>query len=74
LAASSRRQVALIPDDDDLPEACAIALELRHPVPDCLYLAAAWRLGSPLITADRRFARRAATRHAPVRVVAEDQL
>jgi predicted nucleic acid-binding protein len=67
-------QVALIPDHDDLPEACAIALELRHPVPDCLYLAAARRLNSPLLTADRKFARRAATKHAPVQVLLEDQL
>jgi predicted nucleic acid-binding protein len=66
-------QIALIPDDNDLPEACAIALELRHPVPDCLYLAAARRLDSPLITADRKFARRAATTHAPVQVLAEEQ-
>jgi predicted nucleic acid-binding protein len=67
-------QIALLSEDQDLPEACTIALELRHPLPDCLYLAAARRLGSPLITADRRFARHAATKHAAVRVLAEDQL
>ena len=67
-------QIALIADDDDLPEACALALELGHPVPDCLYLAAARRLDLPLITADRKFARRAATKHPAVQVLAEDQL
>lgn len=67
-------QVALMPDDHDLPEACAIALELRHPVPDCLYLAAARRLDSPLITADRKFAQRAATKHSLVEVLGFDRL
>ena len=67
-------QIELIPDAVDLPEACALALELRHPVPDCLYLAAARRLDSPLITADRKFARRAATAHSRVQVLAEDQV
>jgi predicted nucleic acid-binding protein len=66
-------QIGLIPDDDDLPEACALALDLQHPVPDCLYLAAARRLGFPLITADRRFARRAASKHATVQMLADDQ-
>jgi predicted nucleic acid-binding protein len=67
-------QVALISDDDDLPEACAIALELRHPVPDCIYLTAARRLNAPLITADRKFARRATIEHSAVQVLAVDQL
>ena len=67
-------QIGLIADDDDLPAACAIALELGHPVPDCLYLAAARRLNAPLITADRKFARRAATKHPAVQVLAADQL
>jgi predicted nucleic acid-binding protein len=66
-------QVGLIADDHDLPAACAIAVELSHAVPDCLYLAAARRLDSPLITADRKFARRAATRYAAVQVLAEEQ-
>jgi predicted nucleic acid-binding protein len=34
--------------------ALAIGLALRHPVYDCLYLACALRLGSRLVTADRR--------------------
>ena len=34
--------------------AIAIALQLRHPVYDCLYLACAERVGSQVITADRR--------------------
>lgn len=34
--------------------AIAIALALRHPLYDCLYLACALRLGAHLVTADRR--------------------
>jgi predicted nucleic acid-binding protein len=65
--------ITLIPDDDDLSEACAIAFELRHPVPDCLYLAAARRLNLPLITADRAFAGRAATKYSSVQMLVDDQ-
>lgn len=35
--------------------AAAIALDLDHPVYDCLYLAVAIDAGLPLVTADRRF-------------------
>ncbi len=37
--------------------ALELALELRHPVYDCVYLALAERLDRKLITADRRFLR-----------------
>jgi predicted nucleic acid-binding protein len=46
-------------------------LELRHPLPDCLYLAVAERLGVALITADRAFARRAARRSTLVQILEE---
>jgi predicted nucleic acid-binding protein len=36
-----------------LDQALAIALELDHPVYDCLYLALAYQEGVPLVTADR---------------------
>jgi predicted nucleic acid-binding protein len=52
-------QVFLLPNADDLEAAAKLALELQHPLPDCLYLAAAERLGVALITADRAFVRRA---------------
>lgn len=47
---------------DLLREALRLALELSHPVYDCLYLALALQLVIPLVTADRRFAQ-AVSRH-----------
>jgi predicted nucleic acid-binding protein len=52
-------QIVLLPNADDIEAAAKLALELQHPLPDCLYLALAERLGVPLITADRVLARRA---------------
>jgi predicted nucleic acid-binding protein len=40
---------------EDLAAALRLANELRHPIYDCLYLAAALRLDTHVITADRRF-------------------
>jgi predicted nucleic acid-binding protein len=62
-------QVFLLPNADDLEAAAKLALELQHPLPDCLYLAAAERLGVALLTADRAFARRAARRWALVQLL-----
>jgi predicted nucleic acid-binding protein len=47
-------------------DALTLALELGHPVQDCLYLALALRTGSRVLTADRKFARavRANNAHA----------
>lgn len=66
-------QIFLLPNTDDVEAAASLALELRHPLPDCLYLAAAERLGVALITADRAFARRAARRSSLVQVLEEDR-
>lgn len=66
-------QVFLLPNADDLEAAAELALELRHALPDCLYLAAAERLGVALITADRAFARRAARRSSLVQTLEEDR-
>ena len=41
--------------EDDLPAAAELANKLGHPVYDCLYLAAAIRENTYVITADRRF-------------------
>jgi predicted nucleic acid-binding protein len=38
--------------------ALAIALELGHPIYDCIYIACAERLGAPLVTADVRLFRK----------------
>jgi predicted nucleic acid-binding protein len=64
-------QIVLLPDADDIGAAADLALELQHPLPDCLYLAAAERLGVALMTADRAFARRAARRSDLVQLVTE---
>jgi predicted nucleic acid-binding protein len=58
-----------LPNADDLEAAAKLALELQHPLPDCLYLAVAERLGVALITADRAFARRAARRSSLVQIL-----
>jgi predicted nucleic acid-binding protein len=55
-------QIVLLPNEDDIEAAAELALELLHPLPDCLYLAAAERLGAALVTADRVFAQRAERR------------
>ena len=64
-------QVFLLPNADDIDAAAKLALELQHPLPDCLYLAAAERLGADLITANRAFARRAARRSNLVQILEE---
>jgi predicted nucleic acid-binding protein len=63
--------IVLLPDADCLAAASALALELAHPLADCLYLAVAERLGVALITADRAFARRAQRRSALVQLLDE---
>jgi predicted nucleic acid-binding protein len=52
--------VTLTPAEQDYPAAVALALELKHPFQDCLYLALALRLRAPLVTADPKFIERAA--------------
>jgi predicted nucleic acid-binding protein len=61
----------LLPDADDLAAASELALQLAHPLADCLYLALAERLGVALITADRAFARRAAPRSSLIQILEE---
>ncbi len=47
--------VSLVPEGDLLDEALSLSLQIKHNIQDCLYLAAARRLGASLITADRKF-------------------
>lgn len=49
--------VTLLPSRRLGPTALQIALALRHPVYDCVYLACAADRASPLMTADRRLLR-----------------
>ncbi len=51
----TKAPVASVPLEQDLPEALRLALQLNHPVYDCLYLALAKRLGTFVVTADTRF-------------------
>ena len=48
--------VDLQPDGALIERAARIALEIDHPIYDCLYLACAEATDSTVITADRRFA------------------
>lgn len=62
--------IALSPDEADLPRGFGLALELRHPVQDCLYLALAERLGAELFTADQKFVACAGPSHPAVHALA----
>jgi len=48
--------VASLPMEPHLQAALALAVELRHPVYDCIYLAVALHLDTHVVTADRCFA------------------
>jgi predicted nucleic acid-binding protein len=61
--------IVLLPDADYVAAASELALQLAHPLADCLYLALAERLGVPLITADRAFVRRAERRSRLVQLL-----
>jgi predicted nucleic acid-binding protein len=55
-----RGVVTLNRDEESLDEAIDLALEIQHPLQDCLYLALARRVEGTLITADPKFAKRVA--------------
>lgn len=55
LAALLDAPVTSLAIEGDLPTALDMAGELRHPVYDCLYLAAALRHDTQVVTADARF-------------------
>jgi len=65
--ALARGVVTLSPDEADLESAITIAIEMNHPLQDCLYLALARRAGAALLTADEKFTRRAARAYGNVR-------
>jgi predicted nucleic acid-binding protein len=60
----------LTPDEELLIDAIDLACQIKHPVQDCLYLAAARRLDASLITADRTFRDRAAALDTRVTLLA----
>jgi predicted nucleic acid-binding protein len=53
---SVKTMCTIYPDADLMDEAVALALDNRHPVYDCLYLALAIERREPLLTADRKLA------------------
>lgn len=53
-----------------LDRSVEIALNLGHPLPDCLYLALAMHLNCPLLTADRKFAQRASATSDRIELIA----
>jgi predicted nucleic acid-binding protein len=61
LDAMDHFDLALIPSEDLLPQALALACELPHPLYDMLYLLLALRGGHPLATADIRMREAAET-------------
>ena len=61
--------VGLSRNEHDLERAVLFALELKHPLQDCLYLAHAERLAAPLVTADRKFAANARTLYREVQTL-----
>ncbi|HEY3911108.1 MAG TPA: type II toxin-antitoxin system VapC family toxin [Stellaceae bacterium] len=54
--------VASLPIEPHLEPALKLAIEIGHPIYDCLYLALALRHQTHVMTADRRFASAAASR------------
>jgi predicted nucleic acid-binding protein len=61
--------IGLVADEADLATALRLAIELNHPLQDCLYLALAERLGAPLVTADKKFVVKARASHPLVRML-----
>lgn len=59
MRALSSGVVTLSPDEANLDTAIKLAIQIRHPLQDCLYLALAQRVDGLLVTADPKFAARA---------------
>ena len=55
----------------NIADAGSLAIDLGHPLKDCIYLALAIQLGCPLVTADARFAAKARGVYVEVRVLGE---
>ncbi|MGE0722933.1 MAG: type II toxin-antitoxin system VapC family toxin [Alphaproteobacteria bacterium] len=70
--ALDRNVVALVPSVPLLDDASHLAIEMRHTLQDCLYLALARRNDALLVTADRRFAERSAAHHEKIELIASD--
>lgn len=53
----------------DVVEAASLALDLGHPLKDCIYLALAMKMGCELLTCDLRFADKARGTWSKIRVL-----
>jgi predicted nucleic acid-binding protein len=69
LKALSDGVVTLTAAQDDLTEAIKLAMEIKHPLQDCLYLAVAMRLKAVLVTSDPVFVKRCSTFYPLVRML-----
>jgi predicted nucleic acid-binding protein len=65
----SRALVTVRTEASALARAASVALDLGHPLKDCVYLALAMDLDCPLVTCDRRFAKKATEVWEQVRVL-----
>jgi predicted nucleic acid-binding protein len=54
---------------EDMEQAASLALDLGHPLKDCIYLALAMKMGCELLTSDLRFATRARGAWTKIRVL-----
>lgn len=67
--ALSTGALTLIPDERHLQRAIELALEIRHPLQDCLYLAVAEDNSGTLVTADPKFSERASKSYGAVKLL-----
>ena len=67
IAALSSGVPILSPDEDNIVSAIELAIQIRHPLQDCLYLALARRVDGTLLTADPKFTERALGCYARVK-------
>lgn len=56
---------------EDIAGAAGFAIELGHPLADCIYLTLAKRLKCDLVTCDAKFYAKAKPRHSCVRLLSE---
>lgn len=64
LSALAAARIDWLPIKPLMNHGLELAVRLKHPAYDCLYLAAAMHIGVPMVTADGRFVRRCRQRDA----------